>query len=120
MPGTIYVAPGQHAFLRRPQPRSRKARRVPRGNCHLQYFSKHGYFGAIDFSKFQNGKYAEDYDDFTYQFNYDLGFGDEGPEVQLLQTALQVLGYFPKTHPLTVFFGKVTLEVVKKFQLAHG
>ena len=66
-------------------------------------FQNNGYNGAVDFSKFRNGKYAEDYDNFSYSFKFDLKFGDEGPEIQLLQTALQILGHFPKDHPLTPF-----------------
>src|SRR6266480_5325374 len=33
-------------------------------------FQNNGYNGAVDFSKFRNGKYAEDYDNFSYTFNF--------------------------------------------------
>jgi hypothetical protein len=92
----------------------------PNSNVTYNVFQTNGFFGAIDFSKFQNGKYAEDYDNFSYSFQFDLKFGDEGPEVELLQTALQILGFFPKDHPLTLFYGSITRNAVWQFQIKYG
>jgi len=33
---------------------------------------------------------------------------------------LQVLGFFPKTHPLTLFYGNVTKKAVQQFQVKYG
>ncbi len=83
-------------------------------------FQDNGYYGAVDISPFWTGKYAEDYDEFNWKFQYDLQLGDEGEEVRQLQTALQILGYFPKAQPLTMFYGPVTRKAVQKFQDIYG
>lgn len=57
---------------------------------------------------------------FHHVFNTDLQFGMASAEVQNLQTALQVAGFFPANVPTTQYFGTVTQGAVQKFQIAHG
>jgi hypothetical protein len=55
----------------------------------------------------------------TYQFTHYLYLGSVGQEVRDLQVVLKNLGYF--NHPsITGYYGPITTEAVKKFQLAHG
>lgn len=53
-----------------------------------------------------------------YTFTKTLKKGDNNSDVNMLQRALKVLGYFPQI-TTTNYFGNVTFEAVKKFQLAY-
>lgn len=53
---------------------------------------------------------------FKHTFNTDMQYLDTGPEVQLLQTALQIDGEFPTTVHTSMFYGPLTLASVRKFQ----
>ena len=52
-------------------------------------------------------------------FNTNLRWGMESPEVKFLQVRLQELGFFPQ-RVCTNFYGTITKEAVKKFQLSVG
>lgn len=56
---------------------------------------------------------------FTHNFTTDLKYGMSGDEVKALQTALQLEGVFPQAVPATTYFGGITLDAVKKFQVKY-
>lgn len=55
---------------------------------------------------------------FTYTFTKTLKKGMSGADVEALQKALKQFGFFPQIN-ITKFFGAVTEEAVKKFQIAY-
>lgn len=57
---------------------------------------------------------------FTHNFTIDLKQGMTGDEVKALQTALQIEGVFPTALPVTGFFGTITLDAVKKYQIKYN
>lgn len=57
---------------------------------------------------------------FTHNFTTDLKQGMSGDEVKALQTALQLEGVFPQAVPVTTYFGGITLDSVKKFQIKYS
>jgi len=91
----------------------------PNTNITYNVYPSNGYVGSQDPEPYFNGKYAEDYDEFTWFFEYDLN-GDEGEEIRQLQTALQILGFFPKFQQLTLFYGNITRNAVRQFQVRYG
>jgi hypothetical protein len=56
---------------------------------------------------------------FKYVWTRNLTVGDTGEDVQMLQKALQWLGYFPHGTSQTFFFGGITRQAVKDFQEAN-
>jgi hypothetical protein len=54
----------------------------------------------------------------TYEFTRNLAIGSKGQDVTELQKRLNELGYY--SGPITGFFGPLTAEAVKKFQVANG
>lgn len=56
---------------------------------------------------------------FHHNFAIDMQFGATGDEVVALQTALQIDGEFPKSVPTSGFFGTVTQNAVKAFQIKY-
>ena len=57
---------------------------------------------------------------FCPYFIKSLKFGDIDPEVKKVQQFLKEQGFFPSSHPLTNYFGPLTLEAVKKFQRKYS
>lgn len=55
----------------------------------------------------------------THVFETNLSKGQTSSEVQLLQQALQYLGFFPASVAPTQYYGVVTTAAVLKFQKAH-
>lgn len=56
---------------------------------------------------------------FAHNFTIDLKFGMAGDEVKALQTALQIEGVFPTGIPATGFFGNISRDAVKKYQVKY-
>lgn len=54
-----------------------------------------------------------------YVFQNKLIYGIKNNDVLMLQKALQILGFFPSGVTTTGYYGNVTVEAVKKFQLAY-
>lgn len=52
-----------------------------------------------------------------HSFDIDIAIGQTSPEIAVLQEALQILGYFPKTQKVTGFYGEITRQAVFKFQM---
>lgn len=48
-----------------------------------------------------------------------LKFGDQDPEVNILQKYLQAKGFFPINHGTSNYYGSITAEAVLKWQLAN-
>ena len=57
---------------------------------------------------------------FHHTFTIDLFKGMTSPEVEKLQTALQLEKCFPESIKPTQYFGDITLAAVKKFQVKYG
>jgi hypothetical protein len=57
-------------------------------------------------------------DKFTHTFNQNLSIGMNNDEVDYLQTALKLLGFFD--HENTGFFGWITFRAVQAFQRSKG
>lgn len=57
---------------------------------------------------------------FHYTFNNDLQYGQTSPEVEKLQTALQLNGVFPVAIKPTQYYGDITRTAVEKFQVKYG
>lgn len=57
---------------------------------------------------------------FHHTFNIDLDMGQTSDEVLALQKALKLDGSFPKAVLATGFFGPVTVQAVKVFQMKYG
>ena len=57
--------------------------------------------------------------DFSHTWSTDLAVGMSGPDVQALQIALKIVGTFPFTQPVTNYFGPITANAVKQFQLEY-
>ena len=55
-----------------------------------------------------------------WRFEKDLWFGLKNNDVIMLQDALKWLDLFPKTQISTGFFGGITRDSVKKFQIKYG
>lgn len=91
---------------------------VYQGEAEWQWWNaeqENGYKGSIDPSPFWTGEHAEG--KYGYAFNKDLQYGDEGADVRALQTILQKLGMFPATQNVTGFFGRITQDSVKRYQV---
>jgi hypothetical protein len=56
----------------------------------------------------------------NYIFNNDLSYGMKNDEVMLLQKKLQRLGFFPTGQECTGYFGGITRQAVKEFQIKYG
>jgi SpoIID/LytB domain protein len=52
-------------------------------------------------------------------FTVDLGSGDEHPDVRRLQQRLRRAGVYPRSAPITTYFGSITLRAVRRYQRAH-
>lgn len=87
-------------------------------------FYKDGFFYAIPtFDNGYNGCF-----DWTipltkkpkYEFQSVLNYGARGRSVNMLQEILKYEGYFPKDMQTTAFFGDVTAEALRKWQIANG
>lgn len=57
---------------------------------------------------------------FTHNFTTDMKYGDSGPEITALQSALKIENTFPQNVPTRGYFGGVSLDSVIKFQLKYG
>lgn len=57
---------------------------------------------------------------FHHTFAQQLDFGASGPEVQALQTVLQMDGEFPTNVKTTQYFGNLTRTALQKFQARYG
>lgn len=55
-----------------------------------------------------------------YIFNNDLSVGMQNEEVMKLQSVLQKLGFFPANQNTTGYFGGITKQAVKDFQIKYG
>ena len=55
-----------------------------------------------------------------YIFNNDLSYGMKNDEVVILQKILQQLGFFPAGQECTGFFGGITRQAVKDFQIKYN
>ncbi len=55
-----------------------------------------------------------------HHFAHFLKQGDRNNEVQILQKALQIDGCFPSNVDTTTYFGTITANAVKKFQMKYG
>lgn len=65
-------------------------------------------------------EYNFDYEPKTsYQFQQNLQYGSKGTDVKLLQSFLQLMGFFPKNVTPTTFYGGLTRQAVKDFQEAN-
>ncbi len=56
----------------------------------------------------------------TYTFTKQMKFGDQNSEVSELQTFLKKIGFYPANIAVTGYFGNVTKQAVKAFQLARN
>lgn len=56
----------------------------------------------------------------SYVFRIKMKFGDENNEVSELQKLLKKLGFYPSNVSVTGYFGNVTKQAVKSFQIAKG
>lgn len=56
---------------------------------------------------------------FKYNFTKQMRFGNSGPDVKALQTALQIDGTFSKSVSPTGFYGGITSKAVLDFQLKY-
>lgn len=78
-----------------------------------------GVNGCVDPAQFWNQKYANETE--KYVFEKDLTIGSTGADVVALQKLLEALGYL--VMPIGVsygYFGPITREAVKKYQIAKG
>lgn len=55
-----------------------------------------------------------------YVFNNDLSVGMQSEEVKILQKILQQMGFFPLGQETTGYFGGITRQAVKDFQIKYG
>ena len=56
---------------------------------------------------------------FNHEFKTFMRLGDRGPEVKALQEALKLENCFPSTQLCTGYFGQITLQAVKGFQIKY-
>lgn len=49
-----------------------------------------------------------------------LTYGATGADVSVLQTNLQLLGYYPKNEGITTYYGPITRKAVTAFEKDHG
>ena len=85
-----------------------------------------GMFGAIDPNPYFNGRFAQDYIDFslkpTHLFVNNIYIGDTSSEVNILQKCLRYLGYFPKDITIEepdAHYGPITKKAVYDFQMKY-
>lgn len=80
--------------------------------------------GAIDIEPYFIGQYAQDAvvppkPPFRHFFAYDMQFGDRRNDVVALQDALKIDSVFPKNIISTGYYGYITKESIRQFQLKH-
>ncbi|MCX7589624.1 MAG: peptidoglycan-binding protein [Patescibacteria group bacterium] len=79
------------------------------------FFKKRCFYAGY----FMNFKFEES-DKPKYVFNKDLSFGTKDKDVEILQACLRFEGLYPSNISITGYFGKITLDSVKKFQKKYG
>jgi len=52
-------------------------------------------------------------------FTVDLGHGDRHPDVRRLQLRLRREGVYPRSAPITTYFGSITLRSLRRYQRDH-
>lgn len=55
-----------------------------------------------------------------YTFNHPIEFGNTGADVVALQNILKFEGFFSPLIPSTGYFGSISAQALKKWQIAHG
>ncbi len=89
------------------------------GGAPVALFTNSGANGGSNNGAGNNGAAGVVLGEATFQFTKNLGLGSRGNDVIELQKRLKAEGFF-KFNVTTGFFGPVTLQAVKAYQIAHG